>query len=296
MNAAYGGNFAGYTGNNMNSPTGGNTVYSPGTAIYNPAYAPQVGWSAYAETNYVSPYDSFQAFSDTTYGTGPRPSPTYSSSGDGYAIQTYTVVYAVETIPGEPGYATGEYNPGSSYTNGYIPGTMNPGVIAYNEYVAAFANPGVIAYNEYVAAFANPGIAVTNPYIPGYTNSPYSYTNPGTPGGYNYGAQQYNPITAGGYNPGNPAYNTGSGSSYSGNTQVYNAPNSGKGTYNVGSPGGYAGNVPNYNVGNVANYNPGNLGALAPYISAVVNYWDYPDDHTYPVVVPSGGIIVVKIE
>jgi hypothetical protein len=41
----------------------------------------------------------------------------------------------------------------------------------------------------------------------------------------------------------------------------------------------------------------GNVGAVAPYVPETpTNYWDYPDNATYPVTVPSGGYIVVKIE
>jgi len=45
-------------------------------------------------------------------------------------------------------------------------------------------------------------------------------------------------------------------------------------------------------------YFPGGpAGSPAPYVAeTVTNYWDYPDNATYPVTVPSGGYIVVKIE
>jgi hypothetical protein len=36
---------------------------------------------------------------------------------------------------------------------------------------------------------------------------------------------------------------------------------------------------------------------VAPYVpETVTNYWDYPDNANYPVTVPTGGYIVVKIE
>jgi hypothetical protein len=41
----------------------------------------------------------------------------------------------------------------------------------------------------------------------------------------------------------------------------------------------------------------GAVGSLAPYVpETVVKYWDYPDYQTHPVVVPSGGEIVIKLE
>jgi hypothetical protein len=45
-------------------------------------------------------------------------------------------------------------------------------------------------------------------------------------------------------------------------------------------------------------YFPGGaIGSPAPYVSdTVVQYWDYPDNSNYPVAVPPGGQIVVKIE
>lgn len=116
----------------------------------------------------------------------------------------------------------------------------------------------------------------------------------------------------------------------------YNSPTPGNANYNVAYPANYnvaypAGNYntnynTNYNVAYpianrpAATYNPGNPGAatnvlgvtfpgggvlsgigqLAPFVPAtVVNYWQYPDgapSATYPVTVPSGGQIIVKIE
>jgi hypothetical protein len=44
-------------------------------------------------------------------------------------------------------------------------------------------------------------------------------------------------------------------------------------------------------------YFPGGVAGVAPYVpETVVNYWDYPDNATYPVTVPTGAYIVVKIE
>jgi hypothetical protein len=41
----------------------------------------------------------------------------------------------------------------------------------------------------------------------------------------------------------------------------------------------------------------GDVASLAPYISETeVQYWQYPDNSNYPVAVPPGGQIVVKIE
>lgn len=60
-------------------------------------------------------------------------------------------------------------------------------------------------------------------------------------------------------------------------------------------PGGSAGNT-NYNPapGNVAGYN---AATLAPYVPpTAVDTNAYPDSANYPVVVPTGGQIVVKIE
>ena len=41
----------------------------------------------------------------------------------------------------------------------------------------------------------------------------------------------------------------------------------------------------------------GDVASLAPTVpETVVNYWDFKDNENYPVQVPSGGQIIVKIE
>ena len=125
----------------------------------------------------------------------------------------------------------------------------------------------------------------------------------GNPSGY-----QGNTIA--GYQGNTANYNTGNPSGYQGNTIAnYNTGNAG--TYNapvLGNPGGNTTVLGVYfpgGAGGSANYNPApgstiagyNAGQLAPTVGeTVTNYWAYPDNATYPVDVPVGGQIVVKIE
>jgi hypothetical protein len=114
-----------------------------------------------------------------------------------------------------------------------------------------------------------------------------------------------------GYNAGNPAtYNPQNPASYSGNTAAtYNAGS--VATYNppiLGTPGtatnvlgvyfpGGAGASANYNAApgsTIAGYNAGQLAPYVPETPVDTNV--YPDSANYPVTVPSGGQIVVKIE
>ena len=132
------------------------------------------------------------------------------------------------------------------------------------------------------------------------SNAPQPTGNYNAPSGGNPSGTYNSPQPTGSYNAPQPtgSYNAPSGGNPSGTynapqpTGNYNAPQP-TGTYNVSQPGN-----PGQPTNVLGVYFPGgNAGSLAPYVSeTVTNYWDYPDNATYPVTVPTGGQIVVKIE
>ena len=127
----------------------------------------------------------------------------------------------------------------------------------------------------YTAASYN---TVTNyPYTPvSYPFTPVSY--PFVPASYNTVPASYNTVPA--------SYNTVT--NYPFTPVSYNTVNSYP--YVPGNPG-----TPTTVLG--VYFPGGGVGAVAPYVSeTVTNYWDYPDNATYPVAVPTGGYIVVKVE
>jgi len=88
------------------------------------------------------------------------------------------------------------------------------------------------------------------------------------------------------------SYNAGSVATY--NAPILGTPGTATTVLGVFFPGG-VGATANYNApGNIAGYNAGQLAPYVPETPVDTNI--YPDSANYPVVVPTGGQIVVKIE
>ena len=221
-----------------------------------------------------------------------------------------------EYIPGNPAtynqaVAGNEiYNPGPA-TYGPGPANYGPGEQLYNSPTdTPVYGPGGVDYNTVTGYNQHAGNLVGYNVTPGGISG-YNRTGGNLAGYYQEtNVSGYNPYVAGSYagiayNPGNPTntYNPPS----PGNVSTYNPSNDGSpATYNTPTPG----NIATYNSpGAVAQQGQASSalgitlsgsnveGQEAPYSPPVkISYYDYPDDNTYPVEVPDGGELIIKID
>jgi hypothetical protein len=326
----YTGNSANYTNNiaNYNAQTGTGSYNAPTPG--NPGNSPTPGNQTYNSSN---PNYSYNVANYNSGAAQYNPSSGGNATGNYNtgSIATYNPgtrhVVGNSAVYEEDIYIIGPpvFVGAGSYFADYYTDITSPCPSPYNYYDPAFPATGNLVYEGQISFTCTdePG---GNPNYTGNTQN-YNPTTPGNLSGYtgnnanyvnniaNYNAQtgtgSYNSPTPGNPGnsptPGNQTYNS-SNPNYSYNVANYN---SGAAQYNVPTPG----NIATYNNNTADTYNsyvpaaagtptnvlgvtfPGGApGSVAPYTSGISNYWDYPDNKTYPVTIPPGGQITVKIE
>ena len=149
----------------------------------------------------------------------------------------------------------------------WIPGTSR-GTTTFN--TTSSINIAYGRNKTTVSGRGGSGPAASYNTVTNYPYTPVSY--PYTPVSYPYVPASYNTVPAS-YNTVPASYNTVTNYPYT--PASAGAPTTVLGVYFPG----------------------GGPGSVAPYVSpTTVNYWDYPDNANYPVTVPTGAYIEVKIE